>query len=139
MLFQRWVMSLQRWVMFRRNMVGDVSPKHHVGDSRPAPVFGRKSDFKPFGNIDFRPNTGTELPCGNATFRRKVAHHKGLVCDVSAKHHLPLGQLSANKVKLAANREGLVGEFPLTRFEQIVIVPVWHELETKMKMLLYLL
>jgi hypothetical protein len=29
-------------------MVGDVSPKHHVGDSRLKPVFGRKSDFKPF-------------------------------------------------------------------------------------------
>ncbi|MDR0336038.1 MAG: hypothetical protein LBI18_03010 [Planctomycetaceae bacterium] len=35
--------------------VGDVSPKHHVGDSRLVPVFGRKSDFKPFGNTNCRP------------------------------------------------------------------------------------
>ncbi|MDR0335982.1 MAG: hypothetical protein LBI18_02730 [Planctomycetaceae bacterium] len=48
--------------MFRRrafihHKVGDVSPKHHVGDSRLDPVFGWKSDFKPFGNTDCWLNT----------------------------------------------------------------------------------
>ncbi|MDR0337174.1 MAG: hypothetical protein LBI18_08805 [Planctomycetaceae bacterium] len=33
-----------------------------------------------------RLNTGSELPYGNATFRRQVAHHK--VGDVSPKHHV---------------------------------------------------
>ncbi|MDR0336585.1 MAG: hypothetical protein LBI18_05795 [Planctomycetaceae bacterium] len=37
--------------------VGDVSPKHHVGDSRLAPVSGWQSDSKPFGNTNCRPNT----------------------------------------------------------------------------------
>jgi hypothetical protein len=33
-------------------------PKYHVGDNRLEPVYGRKSNSKPFGNTDFRPNTG---------------------------------------------------------------------------------
>jgi hypothetical protein len=60
--------------------VGDVSPKHHVGDSRLVPVFGRKSDFKPFSNTNCRPNTGSKLPCGNVMFRRNITlwmvHHE---------------------------------------------------------------
>ncbi|MDR0337604.1 MAG: hypothetical protein LBI18_10995, partial [Planctomycetaceae bacterium] len=63
------------------NKVGDLSPKGRVGDSRPALVLSRQSDSEPFGNTDCQLNTGSELPCGNATFRRKVAHL------LSAKHH----------------------------------------------------
>ncbi|MDR0337605.1 MAG: hypothetical protein LBI18_11000 [Planctomycetaceae bacterium] len=45
--------------------MGDVSPKHHVGDSRPAPAFGRQSDSEPFGNTNCQLNTGTS--CLTAT------------------------------------------------------------------------
>ncbi|MDR0337274.1 MAG: hypothetical protein LBI18_09310 [Planctomycetaceae bacterium] len=49
--------------MFRRR----VFTHHHVGDSRLDPVSSWQSDFKPFGNTNCQPNTGAELPCGNAT------------------------------------------------------------------------
>ncbi|MDR2705457.1 MAG: hypothetical protein LBC02_06735 [Planctomycetaceae bacterium] len=39
--------------MFRRR----VFTHHRVGDSRLAPVFGRKSDSKPVSNTNYRPNT----------------------------------------------------------------------------------
>ncbi|MDR0337777.1 MAG: hypothetical protein LBI18_11870 [Planctomycetaceae bacterium] len=57
--------------------VGDVSPKHHVGGSRLAPVFGWQFVLPNGLESDCCPGTGAELPYGNATFRRKVAH---LVC-----------------------------------------------------------
>ncbi|MDR0337686.1 MAG: hypothetical protein LBI18_11405 [Planctomycetaceae bacterium] len=56
--------------MFRRR----VFTHHHIGESRLAPVYGRQLNSKPLGNTNCRPKTGSELPCGNATFRRKVAH-----------------------------------------------------------------
>ncbi|MDR2704481.1 MAG: hypothetical protein LBC02_01760 [Planctomycetaceae bacterium] len=40
-------------------MVGDLSPKGRVGDSRLAFVFGRKLDSQSVGNTNCRPNTRT--------------------------------------------------------------------------------
>ncbi|MDR2705297.1 MAG: hypothetical protein LBC02_05930, partial [Planctomycetaceae bacterium] len=40
-------------------LVGDVSPKHRVGDSRLAFVFGWKSNSKPVGDTNCCPNTGS--------------------------------------------------------------------------------
>ncbi|MDR0335538.1 MAG: hypothetical protein LBI18_00425 [Planctomycetaceae bacterium] len=56
--------------------VGDLSPKGRVGVSRLDPVLSRQLDSKPLGNTNCRPKTESELPNGNATFRRKVAHLK---------------------------------------------------------------
>ncbi|MDR0337975.1 MAG: hypothetical protein LBI18_12890 [Planctomycetaceae bacterium] len=50
--------------MFRRR----VFTHHHVGDSRPDPVFGWQSDFKPFGNTNCQPNTEAVM------FRRNITH-----------------------------------------------------------------
>jgi hypothetical protein len=45
--------------MFRRNItylvVGDLSPKGRVGDSRLELVFGWQPDSKPLGNTNCRP------------------------------------------------------------------------------------
>jgi hypothetical protein len=58
--------------------VGDVSPKHYVGNSRLEAVCGRKSNSIPLCNIDFRPNTGTSRLSPTQPWmkilRRKVAY-----------------------------------------------------------------
>jgi hypothetical protein len=59
-------------------LVGDVSPKHRVGTSRLAPVFGGKSDSKPVSNTNCRPNTSSLSASADRlwvkTLRRKVAY-----------------------------------------------------------------
>ncbi|MDR0337634.1 MAG: hypothetical protein LBI18_11145 [Planctomycetaceae bacterium] len=49
--------------MFRRR----AFTHHHVGDSRLDPVYGRQFVLPNGLESDCRLNTGSELPCGNAT------------------------------------------------------------------------
>ncbi|MDR0337267.1 MAG: hypothetical protein LBI18_09275 [Planctomycetaceae bacterium] len=74
--------------------VGDVSPKHHVGDSRLALVFGWKSDFKPLGNTNCRPNTGTS--CLAAT--RPFGERSPTITSAIADSTLVLGEVKEKSI-----------------------------------------
>jgi hypothetical protein len=78
--------------------VGDVSPKHHIGESRLAPVFGRKSNSKPLGNTNGRPKTEAVIFRLNITHQTDVGDSRLAPClpkvvskvgDVSPKGCLP--------------------------------------------------
>ncbi|MDR0338185.1 MAG: hypothetical protein LBI18_13965 [Planctomycetaceae bacterium] len=54
--------------------MGDLSPKGRVGDSRLELVFGWQFVLPSDLESDCRPETGSELPCGNVMFRRNITH-----------------------------------------------------------------
>jgi hypothetical protein len=55
--------------------VGNVSPKHYVGDSRFDPVSGRQFVLPSGWEYGCQPKTGAKLPSGNATVDKTKGFH----------------------------------------------------------------
>jgi hypothetical protein len=64
--------TLFLWISSRFHKVGDLSPKGRVGASRLALVFGWKSDSKPVGNTNCRPNTGALSASADQPFGERL-------------------------------------------------------------------